>query len=428
MKAANFIRVKRLLFRSDGVPPLSGCGSNTESTEDLWSEDHYLPENYLPSPDYIVSAIQPRGASDAEDVEGRREMDETWDYDYDHSDNPKNGQSPGRFPFEEQYHSLGNLCMNKNPYRHEAGGRKFSAPVFTGIVRAGATGGARLRTPDGGSTEEEGEGGGGYFRGPFHRSVGGRRKVLTRTRPRYLATGPPPMPRLPWPTEGRCTLRRQPGFRHPRHLRPVRYHRPLSGCYDDGSSMRSSSIASSAGGSTSDFEPWSESTPPMPRKNPILPPPVISSSSSSSLTRHVPPPPLRRLNLTSTRPSGTPPLLRRPAPPPFRVRRLTDAEAAADSRRRLQDSMTDDELKSLHDVATGKVERKDSLVSEAKFDSLLSSLQSLASELERDFQDEGGANEESGARGAVGGIRLSSPRRKNSQESATDGSSLSTNY
>ncbi len=88
--------------RSDCSSPsssLSGRGSKTESTEDLWSEDRYLPESYLPSPDYFVSAVQPAedsginhngggggsgggnsmassGAAAA--VEGKREMDETW--------------------------------------------------------------------------------------------------------------------------------------------------------------------------------------------------------------------------------------------------------------------------------------------------------------------------------------------------------------
>ena len=89
------------ISRSDCSSPssLSGCGSKTESTEDLWSEDRYLPESYLPSPDYFVSAVQPAedggpnhnggggggsggnsmassGAAAA--VEGKREMDETW--------------------------------------------------------------------------------------------------------------------------------------------------------------------------------------------------------------------------------------------------------------------------------------------------------------------------------------------------------------
>ena len=48
-------------------------------------------------------------------------------------------------------------------------------------------------------------------------------------------------------------------------------------------------------------------------------------------------------------------------------------------------SITDDELRSLRDVCEGKIERRDSLVRDAKFDSLLSSLQSLASDLEKDF-------------------------------------------
>ena len=51
----------------------------------------------------------------------------------------------------------------------------------------------------------------------------------------------------------------------------------------------------------------------------------------------------------------------------------------------LKSSVTDEELRSLHDVCEGRVERKDSLVTDAKFDRILASLQSLASELEKDF-------------------------------------------
>ena len=54
-----------------GLKPRARSGSvlcglrrqRSASTEDLWSEDQYLPEAYLPAPDYMVSvnAVQPSG-------------------------------------------------------------------------------------------------------------------------------------------------------------------------------------------------------------------------------------------------------------------------------------------------------------------------------------------------------------------------------
>ena len=70
-----------------GVSSSTSCGvvEETGSTEDIWSEDKYIPDAaYLPSPPDIrvnVSAIQPQH----EQLEPRNEMDETWDYDYDSS-------------------------------------------------------------------------------------------------------------------------------------------------------------------------------------------------------------------------------------------------------------------------------------------------------------------------------------------------------
>ena len=49
--------------------------------------------------------------------------------------------------------------------------------------------------------------------------------------------------------------------------------------------------------------------------------------------------------------------------------------------------MTDEELNSLQDVCDGKIARKDSLVSDAKFDMILSSLQTLASNISKDFDE-----------------------------------------
>ena len=49
---------------------------------------------------------------------------------------------------------------------------------------------------------------------------------------------------------------------------------------------------------------------------------------------------------------------------------------------------TEEELKSATDVYTGKIERKDSLVSDEKFDTILNSLNMLAVKIERDFKEE----------------------------------------
>ena len=49
-------------------------------------------------------------------------------------------------------------------------------------------------------------------------------------------------------------------------------------------------------------------------------------------------------------------------------------------------SVTSEELKCLQDVCRGKLERKGSIVDDSKFDSILASLQSLASDLEKDFE------------------------------------------
>ena len=63
----------------------TSCGvtEDNESTEDIWSEDKYIPDAaYLPSPPDIrvnVSAIQPQHHQ----LEPKHEMDETWDYDYE---------------------------------------------------------------------------------------------------------------------------------------------------------------------------------------------------------------------------------------------------------------------------------------------------------------------------------------------------------
>ena len=52
------------------------------------------------------------------------------------------------------------------------------------------------------------------------------------------------------------------------------------------------------------------------------------------------------------------------------------------------ESLSEAEMRSIRDVCTGKIERKDSIVSDAKFDTLIASLQSLASEIEKDFVEQ----------------------------------------
>lgn len=71
-------------------------------------------------------------------------------------------------------------------------------------------------------------------------------------------------------------------------------------------------------------------------------------------------------------------------------------------------TLTTAELESAKQVCTGKIDRKDSLVSEAKFDSIVASLQSLATEIERDFADEKAAT---GSAAAVRGVQTDRLRR-----------------
>ena len=54
---------------------------------------------------------------------------------------------------------------------------------------------------------------------------------------------------------------------------------------------------------------------------------------------------------------------------------------------------TEAELKSATEVYTGRIERKDSLVSDEKFDSILNSLNMLAVKIEKDFKEENSMTE-----------------------------------
>ena len=54
---------------------------------------------------------------------------------------------------------------------------------------------------------------------------------------------------------------------------------------------------------------------------------------------------------------------------------------------------TEEELRSATDVYTGRIERKDSLVSDGKFDSILNSLNMLAVKIEKDFKEENSMTE-----------------------------------
>ena len=95
------------------------CNSKNGSTEDLWSEDQYLPDSYLPTPDYMVSvsSVQP-------DHEIKQEVDETWDYNYEDQRTTCNK----KFPFERHYHSLGILRDDRQRVPTEVW-RKYSEPA-----------------------------------------------------------------------------------------------------------------------------------------------------------------------------------------------------------------------------------------------------------------------------------------------------------
>ena len=54
---------------------------------------------------------------------------------------------------------------------------------------------------------------------------------------------------------------------------------------------------------------------------------------------------------------------------------------------------TEEELRSAADVYTRKIKRKDSLVSDGKFDSILNSLNMLAVKIEKDFKEENNMTE-----------------------------------
>ena len=72
--------------------------------------------------------------------------------------------------------------------------------------------------------------------------------------------------------------------------------------------------------------------------------------------------------------------------PDFKVRKEPEKPKSLDSFEKpnppesyesLKGSLTDEELQSLQDVCNGRVDRQESLVSDAKFDRILESLQSL---------------------------------------------------
>ena len=56
-------------------------------------------------------------------------------------------------------------------------------------------------------------------------------------------------------------------------------------------------------------------------------------------------------------------------------------------------AFTEEELRSATEVYTGKIERKDSLVADEKFDSILNSLNMLAVKIEKDFKEENSMTE-----------------------------------
>ena len=57
-----------------------------------------------------------------------------------------------------------------------------------------------------------------------------------------------------------------------------------------------------------------------------------------------------------------------------------------DDRWMRRNQVSEAEMRSLKEVCEGKIDRRDSLVTDSKFDDILASLQSLAEDLENDFQ------------------------------------------
>ena len=371
-------------------------GKKTESTEDLWSEDRYLPDPYLPAPEYLVSlnTVQPMT-----DVEERREVDETWDYNYEETFETPRSQPDDRLPFENRYHSLGILRDEK--ILPESTWRKFSEPneLFSSQKSSDV------------STDDERH---------MRRGLSGRRSktLSSKLRPHYFHPSRMSRPLLHHPTHPSLasTHPRRPsstssygGMGVTRHLRPVRFDhhhrrpRPLSyGPLSSTSSNTEAELFSDHGSSSSNTLETSD------LKRKTLP------SYCPRSPRHVPLPPLRKHNLITR---GPPSFRLRPHSPRLQTSSLSDTgppppqplllprtsmssrsdgeDVSPRMKRKnrppnlkldtLKDSLTDDELKSLQEVCEGRVKRKDSLVSDAKFDNILASLQSLASELEKDF-------------------------------------------
>ena len=369
----------RTVHESDLGSGIQSGHKRSASTEDLWSEDHYLPQ-YLP--EVSVNAVQP-------DVDSQRSLgeepveppDETWDYDYEPT-SCASLTSPGyqRFPLEQHYHSLGYL--NAKLQQQGEIWRKHSESSYD------FGDGRQYRSSEFTTTDDD---------------------------------MPPPMASLARLQHPRPSF--PPRFAHTRrsssrHLRPgssgsgSRYFRR-------GRIMSGSTTSTGSTDSTTADRQWLVKQRRGPHPGAIQRPRPASQVVSTrpkyldnsgrkhnALARHTVPlhqsnPGYRSLD----RLSSQSPLehYQNPGAPqrsmsqgdggPYEQAPLIDQQVQASCKvpeeklESYKETMTDDEYRSLQDVCRGKIARSNSLVSDSKFDSILASLQSLASELEKDFSD-----------------------------------------
>ena len=310
------------------LPRIRGlCMASDRSTEDLWNEDQYLPDPpYLPSPsppDITVSlnGIQPL----KQDLEPKKEMDETWDYDYDRMDSP----------------FVVNPCDTVKGYRqphHHQWVRSSSERICHSNLLRSSTQSLTRKPRVRRSCSSLNTSG-----------IGSDEDVCSYSR-RSLPSSPMLFPnqklgQFNGPSGGRRLSGTLPHGSNP-SLR--KFGGPSAKVYGSRSSLQ-------AVRSYRPVRPVSKRYPPPKRLFPLRPPPPFHANRTFE--------PIRASQSSPT---------------------LTTLEKKNDG----IGSLTDDEMKDLKAVCTGKILRKDSIVSDAKFDTLIASLQSLAMEIEKDFVDQ----------------------------------------
>ena len=286
----------------------------SDSTEDLWNEDRYIPDAYLPSPPEIrvgLENIQPN----REDIEPKREMDETWDYDYDEQKLPGlHGTFPpkimtlsrarGQLTFPPRNFRADAPCLPPSPHWKHGG----KAPIPNAWKQS-----PKKLDVENGTDEDE------FMRGP-------RRSLPTASPPRH------------WPKDrnsfqGGASAGRRLSGTMPTNLTPyyLREPRPRTG-----------------------------------------PPKFTSRRRLRGMTRF--PAKGSRYKKDISKSAG------------YDVESDVSQDGEVASGETIK-NLSEEEVQSMHQVCAGKIKRQDSLVADAKFDRLLASLQSLASEIEKDFDD-----------------------------------------